>query len=339
MTAIAIPREFIWRRLHSLTGLWLVLFLMEHLLANSQAALWIGDSGKGFVDMVNSIHNLPFLQAIEIFLLGVPFLIHAYWGVKYALTSKSNSKRSDGSKPSLPELKRNKAYSWQRITSWIVLVILIFHVVKFRFLDYPTSCSRGSSSAYFVKVSLDDGLYTVADRLNVKLYNAEEIAQSSKDFGEHTGDKALVDAAEEIREKNFDIFHGPKSGQMDAQKAVILTSAQQYEIKAAWVKALSHYSLGKGEVVAEANDFGTASLLSVRNTFKCPIYAAIYTIFVLATCFHAFNGLWTFLITWGIVLKMTAQKKAVAFCLGLMTLIIFLGLASIWGTYWANLRY
>ena len=45
-----IPRAFIWRRLHSLMGLWLVLFLGEHLLTNSQAALWLGDNGKGFVD-------------------------------------------------------------------------------------------------------------------------------------------------------------------------------------------------------------------------------------------------------------------------------------------------
>lgn len=36
-----LPSAFIWRRAHSLTGLWLVLFLIEHLLTNSQAALFL----------------------------------------------------------------------------------------------------------------------------------------------------------------------------------------------------------------------------------------------------------------------------------------------------------
>lgn len=64
--AAAIPKAFIWRRLHSLMGLWLVLFLIEHLLTNSQAALWLGDNGRGFVNMVNAIHNLPYLEVIEL---------------------------------------------------------------------------------------------------------------------------------------------------------------------------------------------------------------------------------------------------------------------------------
>ncbi len=46
-------REFIGRRVHSLMGLWLVVFLTEHLIVNSQAALWIGDDGHGFVLLVN----------------------------------------------------------------------------------------------------------------------------------------------------------------------------------------------------------------------------------------------------------------------------------------------
>src|SRR5271170_4851053 len=93
----SLPSAFVWRRLHSLMGLWLVLFLMEHLLTNSQAALLLGENGKMFVQMVNSLHNLPYLQVIEIFLLGVPFLIHMVWGVQRLFTAKANSSRTDGS--------------------------------------------------------------------------------------------------------------------------------------------------------------------------------------------------------------------------------------------------
>src|SRR4026207_984938 len=109
-----LPSAFIWRRLHSLMGLWLVLFLMEHLFVNSQAALLLGENGKGFVRAVNAIHNLPYLQAIEVTLLGVPILIHLIWGIKYLLTSKSNSGKTDGSSPSLSKYARNHAYTWQR---------------------------------------------------------------------------------------------------------------------------------------------------------------------------------------------------------------------------------
>ena len=83
-----IPNAFIWRRAHSLTGLWLVLFLIEHLFINSQAALWIGDEGAGFVRAVNALRDLPYLHVIEIFLLGVPFVIHGVWGVQYLMTAK-----------------------------------------------------------------------------------------------------------------------------------------------------------------------------------------------------------------------------------------------------------
>ncbi|MES2344430.1 MAG: succinate dehydrogenase [Chlamydiota bacterium] len=277
-----LPKAFIWRRLHSLMGLWLVLFLIEHLLTNSQAALWVGENGQGFVRMVNGLHNLPYLQVIEIALLGVPILIHLVWGVKYLFTAKSNSRSSDGTKPSLPQYGRNRAYTWQRITSWILLFCIIGHVVKFRFLEYPTNVYEGNQSFYFIRVSLDNGLYTVADRLGVKLYDKQAAAE---------------------------------------------------------VAALSAVDLSHGEVIAVSKDFGTATLLAVRDVFKNPIYVAAYTIFVLAACFHAFNGLWTFMITWGWILRAAAQKRMAAFCVALMLVIAFLGLASVWGTYWVNLRY
>src|SRR6185436_15721242 len=149
MTSQILPRAFVWRRLHSLMGLWLVLFLMEHLLVNSQAALLLGDNARGFVHAVNAIHNLPYLQVIEILLLGVPIAIHGVLGVKYLLTSKFNSHRTDGTEPSLKGYGRNHAFTWQRLTSWILLVGLILHVAKFRFIDYPATVNQGEKSYYF----------------------------------------------------------------------------------------------------------------------------------------------------------------------------------------------
>ncbi len=335
----AIPREFIWRRIHSLMGFWLVLFLVEHLITNSQAALWLGDNGQGFVRMVDFLHNLPYLQVLECVLIGVPLLLHMIWGIQYLFTAKPNSSRSDGSRPSLPQYTRNRAYTWQRITSWILLVGIIGHVAKFRFLDYPSSVHVGGRDVYFVQVNMDDGLYSVAARLGVMLYGAEEIVYQEKAFEERREEKALLEAAEQMKEERLDIIEGVSKAPFQRQKQVILDAAQNYQEKAKWLSAVSSYQIKPGEVVAETTNFGTAVLLSVRDTFKSPVYVVLYTIFVMAACYHACNGFWTFLITWGWVLRRSAQKSMVSFAYAFMALLLLLGLCSIWGTFWLNLRH
>jgi succinate dehydrogenase/fumarate reductase cytochrome b subunit len=170
-----LPAAFIWRRLQSLMGLFIVFFLIEHLLTNSQAALLIGDDGSGFVRGVNFIKNLPYLPAIEIGLLGIPFFIHIVWGIHYLLTAKPNSYGDSGKEPYLPHYPRNHAYTWQRLTSWILLIAIAAHVAQMRFIDYPASAKRGATTYYAAPVSLDEGIYTVAKRLNVALYTAQQI--------------------------------------------------------------------------------------------------------------------------------------------------------------------
>ncbi len=329
-TATSLPSAFVWRRLHSLMGLWLVLFLIEHLLVNSQAALLLGDSGKGFVEMVNGIHNLPYLQVIEITLLGVPILIHSLWGIKYLLTGKFNSSKTDGSAPSL-NYGRNHAYTWQRITSWILLVLLTFHIVKFRFVDYPDSVSMGTKNSYFAPVSVDNGLYTVAERIGAKIYSVDEIEKMRLDVEARAEESQLLEVAEGLKETAVDHY--------DEQKKIVLDSAQSLEEQLRFSRALAHKGLKSDEVMAVADNFATISLLLVRDTFKYPVYIAIYTVFVLATCFHAFNGFWTFLITWGWILKMSSQRTMVKVSWGIMLIIAFLGLIAVWGTYWLNLKY
>ncbi len=329
--AYQLPKAFIWRRLHSMAGFWFMLFLMEHLLVNSQAALWVGESGRGFVEMVNSIHNLPYIQVIELFFLGVPIFIHMALGVKYLFSAKFNSFPTSGKNPRLP-YERNHAYTWQRITSWILLFLVIFHVVKFRFLEYPTSVQTGSQTTYMVRVSIDPGLYTVADRLKTKLYSQNDLEKLNRELGDREQEQTLVDAAKEIEHSSRAYQH------YDAQTKLIVTSAKNWEERAAFIKKITGFSLKENEVVTASEDFGTATLLAVRDTFKSPIYVGLYTIFVLAACFHGFNGFWTFLITWGWILNMSSQKRMVKVAWGLIFITTFLGLAAVWGTYWVNLK-
>jgi len=326
MTANAekiVPKAFVWRRLHSLLGLWLVLFLFEHLITNSQAALWLGDDGIGFVRMVNLLYSLPYLQAVEIALLGIPILTHGALGIKYIFSAKMNSQKTDGTKPQM-KYGRNRAYSWQRYTSWILLFGLIFHVVQMRFLERPEKVARGNQDEYLAPLDLDDGLYTLAARLDVSLYSSNDILALEKET-------KMVPAFPED-------FKSPKPVRFNEEKEKKLIEIQTENEYTNWAHSLSNYKISDTQVVSSSKSPGVATLLSVRNTFKNPFMCILYTVFVLAAVYHAFNGLWTFMISWGAILSFRSQKKMVNFCIGLMLLVLFLGLASIWGSYWINLR-
>lgn len=325
------PRAFIWRRLHSLFGLWLAVFLLEHLLTNSQAALLIGDNGHGFIYYVNILKNLPYLPAIEIGLLGIPILMHGVWGIQYILKGKANSGTSDGSKPSTKKFGRSHAYTWQRYTAWVLLFGIIAHVGFMRFYLYPNVVNEGAQSFYFVRLGLDSGLYTVASRLDVELYDQKQIKLKQTQLAEKSSKEGVFNAVEDLQEKDG-------SEKYSEYEDKLLTQAQNFRFQQDYLNALKKRPINQGQVIAVAKNFGTATLLTVRDSFRNPITCALYTIFVLAAVFHAYNGLWTFMITWGIVLRMRSQKKAVNLCIGVMCVMAFLGLAAIWGTYFVNLR-
>lgn len=312
-----ISSTFIWRRIHSLMGLWLIVYLFEHLIVNSQAALWLGDDGIGFVKMVNVLESLPFLQVIEWILIGIPLLIHGIWGIQRALAPKFNSFGGEGKSPHLA-YGRNRAFTWQRLTSWILLVGIIGHVVQMRFLGYPTKVEVENQTRYLNRISFDEGLYTLSGRLHVNLYSREQIDGMKKEPAERV---CLGVTTTYSEKKNEQIQEEQKGAQ-----------------RSKWIKTLSSFHLRPGEVIAEAPNPGTAMLLMVRDHFKNPWMAGLYTIFVLAAAFHAFNGFWTALITWGAVLSYRAQKWMIPVSRVGIFLLSFLGLAAIWGSYWINLR-
>ena len=268
-------------------GFWLLIYLVIHLITNSQAALWIGDDGIGFIRLVNALEALPYLQIVETVLIGIPLAVHGIWGIKRALSAKLNAGGGDGSSPSLP-YSRNRAFAWQRMTSWILLVGIIGHVVQMRFLDAPKKAkSNLGEERYFTKVSFDEGLDTLAERLHVTIYESQEIA-------------ALDDSD--------------------------------------WADVLSSFRLKENQAVAMSSTPGTAFLLMVRDTFKSPLMAGLYTVFLLAAAFHAFNGFWTFLIAWGVILSYRSQKAMLPVGMIGMLVLSLLGLAAIWCSSWVNLR-
>jgi len=335
MFSIATPPAFYWRRLHSFMGLFLVLFLIEHLLTNSQAALFIGDDGKGFVHAVNFLHSLPYLPLIELFLLVPPFLVHAIWGVMYIFTSKANSSKSDGSLPALGKYSRNRAYTWQRLSSWILIVGLLLHVFQMRFWNYPAEASVDGSHYYMSRVTLDSGLYTLSDRLGAEIFDGDRIDAEVAELN-RMGKGSVANDSLDLSWETF--VKGPKGEAYDAKDEVALKKEQARLQQKGWVKALKKRPLRAGEVIVVSEQFGQAVLLMVRDTFKIPAMMLLYTLFVLAAAFHAFNGFWTFLITWGLILTQASQLIMRRLSYGLMALLAFWGLAAIWLTYWVNLK-
>lgn len=307
-TSNEIPSYFWWRRLHSLFGLGLVLFLFFHLLTNSQAALLIGDDGRGFIHSVNAIHDLPYVPIVELLLIGMPLLVHAIWGIKYIFSGEMNSYGNDGKTPYLPEYGRNHAYTWQRITSWILLVGIVLHVAHMRFYEAPQMAQEGAERYYIVKVGQDNGIYTLSDRLNVALY-----------------DQAALQTL--------------KAGLLKPGADTTAVQKQETEQSHHYYQILDSYTLDKESLIAVSKNFGTAELLMLRNTFKSPWMILLYTILVFAACFHAFNGLWTFMITWGVTLTVRSQRLMLYASTFLMLLVTFFGLAAIYATYWINLRH
>ncbi len=321
-----LPKAFKGRRFQSVMGLWLVLFLIEHLFTNSLAALPLGDDGMGFVKMVNSLHDMPYLHIIEFFLLAVPILVHMIWGILYLRQSKINSEGSKGAAPSLT-YSENKRFTWQRVTAFLLVFGICAHVVQMRFIDYPQEVQHGHLKEYFVKITHDEGLYSLANRLEVGLFDKKRIDE----------EQYLLQTAAKGTNTNELMGRSltPQVSQDELSKLGYKESFQEYKD---WVDVLSSYPLKKNDVIAVSNQFGKVVLLTVRDTFKSPQMLVFYTILVLTAVFHACNGIWTFFITWGVTITQRSQRMSRCFTNILMIILSFWGLIAVWGSYWWNLR-
>jgi succinate dehydrogenase / fumarate reductase cytochrome b subunit len=318
-----IPKEFIFRRLHSLMGFWFLLFLMEHLFTNSQAGIYFINHENWFVKSVDFLQNLPYLHFIEVGLLGIPILYHAAWGIIYMFSSKSNAFHSNGT---LTHIKttRNKAYTLQRMSAWVLALGIILHVAQMRFFEYP----HKYQNKYYAPIEMDMGLYDIANRLNVELYSQESIEKEKVKLSELEQKMELVQLR--FDEKKKELSH---TNEYDQEMGMIYETLQKRDALREHVKGLESKKLGKDEVMCVSKSFGNLELLNVRETFRSPILCILYTIFVVAAVFHGFNGLWTFLITWGLILSNKAQSSWVNVSYGLMFVLGVLGMLSIWGTY------
>jgi succinate dehydrogenase / fumarate reductase, cytochrome b subunit len=110
--------HFLLRRLHSLLGLLPIgAFLIFHLWENSQSRLGAVHYNR---EVVGALQGLNYLPVLELFLIALPLLFHAGYGILIANQAR-------------PELRRypyvrNWLYWLQRFSGLGILAFLLLHV-------------------------------------------------------------------------------------------------------------------------------------------------------------------------------------------------------------------
>jgi succinate dehydrogenase / fumarate reductase cytochrome b subunit len=112
--------HFLWRRLHSLTGIIFGGYLVVHLIINATLI----EGGDVYQLQVDKIHGLPFLLPIEWMFIFLPIIYHTIYGIWITFTGQPNV----GNYP----FAKNWFYLWQRISAMIIVLFLIFHVLGMR---------------------------------------------------------------------------------------------------------------------------------------------------------------------------------------------------------------
>ncbi len=114
-------REFFYRRLHSLLGVIPVgLFLTQHLVVNYFATR----GAESFNKAAAFMEQLPFRYFLEIFVIFLPLLFHAIYGLYIAFTAQNNVSRYG--------YFRNWMFMLQRLTGIITLIFVVWHVWETR---------------------------------------------------------------------------------------------------------------------------------------------------------------------------------------------------------------
>ena len=116
--------SFLWRRLHSLSGvLPLGAFLCYHVFENLSALR----GPAAYDEMVNHVNALlprPFFYGLELVTIVIPLAYHALYGVWVAVSGRPNVGRY--------AYAQNWGYLAQRVTGVIALLFLLVHVGTLR---------------------------------------------------------------------------------------------------------------------------------------------------------------------------------------------------------------
>ncbi|MBH0157762.1 MULTISPECIES: succinate dehydrogenase cytochrome b558 subunit [Fictibacillus] len=114
-------RDFINRRIHSLLGVIPIgIFLVQHLVVNHFATR----DAEAFNKAAHFMESLPFRIFLETFVIYLPILFHAVYGLYITFQAKNNVTRYG--------YFRNMMFLVQRVTGVITLVFIAWHVWETR---------------------------------------------------------------------------------------------------------------------------------------------------------------------------------------------------------------
>lgn len=142
-------KDFFMSRLHSLLGVIPIgFFLLEHLLVNSAAR----QGAAAYDRQIAFLQSLPYLPFLEIFVIILPVLFHALYGLWVVYVAGANTLRY--------AYLQNWQYLLQRVSAIITLVFVAYHVWAIRL----------SSLFYGSKVSFQSMAQALTDPLVMVVY-------------------------------------------------------------------------------------------------------------------------------------------------------------------------
>lgn len=129
--------HFLLRRLHSLTGIVPIGgFLLFHFYENG--AIFYG--AEAYNEMSADARGIRYVELLEIFVVFLPLLYHAAYGLFIASYARNNTMSYNYS--------RNNLFMWQRVTGIIVLLFLLYHLWHFRFTQFWVGGANTESVMY-----------------------------------------------------------------------------------------------------------------------------------------------------------------------------------------------
>jgi succinate dehydrogenase / fumarate reductase, cytochrome b subunit len=114
-------KDFVSRRIHSLLGVIPIgLFLVQHLVVNHFAT----GGAESFNKAAHFMESLPFRIVLETFVIYLPILFHAVYGLYITFQANNNVSRYG--------YFRNTMFLLQRVTGVITLIFIAWHVWETR---------------------------------------------------------------------------------------------------------------------------------------------------------------------------------------------------------------
>ena len=133
--------SFLWRRLHSISGLFPVgAFLLEHLVSNAFAV----NGPHAYTEEVKFLTGMPFLLGLEICFIYIPILYHSIYGFYIWYRGEANLGHY--------AYLGNWGYVLQRWTGVIAFAYMLWHTITMRWLGVHIV---GNAAAAFGKVQME----------------------------------------------------------------------------------------------------------------------------------------------------------------------------------------